>query len=216
MRTRDDHRTRGRRRADRLTAELTTQWRDLRLAAGLTQADLGRATGLARSTSADVERGVTREIGLGRAAIISALLGQDLSVRLFPSGEPLRDAAHADLLLGFDARLSPVWRNTHESPMSQAGDLRAWDRRLDGPISIGVEAETRIRDLQALERAMHRKQRDSGVDRMVLLVRGTERNRALLRGMLPVLRATFPLTTSETLLALGAGRDPGANGLVVL
>ncbi len=100
--------------------------------------------------------------------------------------------------------------------MLTVGDQRAWDLRLDGPVSIGVEAETRPSDLQALERAIHLKQRDSDVTRVVLLVSDTERNRALLRMVLPLLRPSFPLSTREVLQALRDGRDPGASGLVVL
>lgn len=96
------------------------------------------------------------------------------------------------------------------------GDRRAWDLLLQGPVSIGVEAETRPRDLQAVERAIHLKQRDSGVDRVVLLVRGSKRNRQLVRELLPVLRAGFPLGTADVMRALHEGRDPGADGLAVL
>ena len=71
-------------------------------------------------------------------------------------------------------------------------------------------------DLQALERAVHLKQRDSNVSRVILLICDTQRNRTLLRAALPILRPTFPLSTREVLQALREGRDPGANGLVVL
>lgn len=96
------------------------------------------------------------------------------------------------------------------------GDQRAWDRWLDGPVSIGVEAETRPNDLQALERGVHLKQRDSGVHRAILLIADTDRNRTLLRVALPLLRVAFPLSTREVLTAIREGRDPGANGIVVL
>jgi len=216
MGSRDDARGRGRRRGERLVSELVVEWREMRLAAGLSQATVARSVGLARSTYADLERGEVREIGLVRAAALSGTLGGNLSVRVFPGGSPIRDVAHVALLSRLEARVAPVWRITHESPMLKAGDQRAWDRRLDGPISIGVEAETRPRDLQALERGMQLKLRDSGVSRMILVVAGTQRNRELVRAFLPSLRATFPLGTGETLRALGEGRDPGANGLVLI
>jgi hypothetical protein len=63
---------------------------------------------------------------------------------------------------------------------------------------------------------MQRKKQDSGVTRMLLVVRGTRRNREILREMLPALRGTFPLGSREILQALADGRDPGADGLVVL
>jgi len=148
--------------------------------------------------------------------MISAVLGGDLSVKVYPGAPPTRDAAHAALLARFGHRVGPAWRSTNEAPMPIAGDQRAWDRRLDGAVSIGVEAETRPTDLQALERAIHLKQRDSGVQRAILLIADTERNRTLLRTALPILRPDFPLSTREVLAALREGRDPGANGIVIL
>jgi len=94
--------------------------------------------------------------------------------------------------------------------------MRAWDLRLDGAVSIGVEAETRPHDLQALERRMVLKQRDSNVKRMLLLVGATNRNRTVLRQALPFLRGTFPIGAREVMLALRRGVDPGANGIVLL
>lgn len=216
MGSRDDPRTRGRWRGARLRSELLGSWRELRLAAGLTQATVARASGIARSTYADLERGRTAEISLLRASILSAALGQDLSLKLYPFGPPVRDAAHLRLLSQFIERLSPTWGVTHEAPIPTGGDRRAWDLRLDGPASIGVEAETRPGDLQALERRIHLKQRDSNVTRVVLVVRGTRRNRLLIREFLPMLRTAFPLGTAEVMRALQEGRDPGADGIAVL
>ena len=162
------------------------------------------------------ERGEGRGLTIIRAAELSAFLGMDLSVRQFPAGPPLRDAGHIALLARFDEVVAPAFRITREAPMPIAGDGRAWDRRLDGPASIGVEAETRPSDLQALEREIALKVRDSGVDRAILLLARSRHNRELLRTQLPALRQSFPLGTREVLAALRAGRDPGANGLVVL
>lgn len=216
MGSRDDPRTRGRWRGARQQAELVGSWRELRLAAGLTQATVARASAIARSTYADLERGRTAQVSLLRASIVSAALGQDLSLKLYPYGPPVRDVAHLRLLSLFVERLSPTWRVTHEAPMPIAGDRRAWDLRLDGPTSIGVEAEMRPGDLQALLRSIQLKQRGSGVTRVVLLIRGSKRNRSLIREVLPTLRITFPLGTADVMRALREGRDPGANGMVVL
>jgi hypothetical protein len=143
-------------------------------------------------------------------------LGHKLTVNAYPTGEPIRDAGQARLLERFNARLAPVWRRTLEAPMPSSGDLRAWDELLRGPVSIGVEAETRPADLQAVERAISAKQRDSGVDRVVLVMFASARNRAVVRNHVALLRQSFPLDTRSVLAALGSGRDPGANGLVLL
>jgi hypothetical protein len=148
--------------------------------------------------------------------LIYAALGQRLSTKAFPVSEPLRDSGQVRLLERFNARLSPAWRRTFESVMPERGDLRAWDEVLIGPVSIGVDAETKPRDLQAVQRSMSAKLRDSGVRRMILMVARTDANREVLRRHVDSIRQTFPLTTREVLSALAAGRDPGGNGLVVL
>jgi hypothetical protein len=96
------------------------------------------------------------------------------------------------------------------------GDLRAWDVQLDGPGSIGIDAETRLTDIQALQRRVEAKWRDSGVDRVVLLVASTRHNRRVLREHREALRSTFPADTPEIVAALRQGRLPGSNGIVVL
>ena len=215
MGSRDDRRTIGRLKGERLARQLTAEWRELRLGAGVSQSAVSQTVGISRSAYARLERGEATEIGVVRAAIVTAALGGDLSVKVYPGGPPIRDAGHVALLAMLDARVSGRWRVTHEAPV-QAGDGRAWDRRLDGPVSIGLEAEVTLRDLQALERRMQRKKEDSGVTRMILLVRGTRRNREVLRELLPSVRGTFPLGSRELLRALADGRDPGADGLLVL
>ena len=70
-------------------------------------------------------------------------------------------------------------------------------------------------DLQALERDINLKRRDAGLDRMILLVRDSRRNRDILRST-DVLRRSFPMSTRATMAALARGTDPGADGIVVL
>jgi transcriptional regulator with XRE-family HTH domain len=216
MGSREGPRERGRHRGRQLVDRMCREWRDLRLAAGASQADVAKAVGLSRERYGRIERGQVVEIGLGRAATITAVLGCELGIKTFPVGAPIRDRAHVALLQRFERQLAPIWGVVRESPMPIAGDGRAWDDLLHGPISIGVEAETRPHDLQAQVRRMQLKERDSGVSRMILLIAATGRNRGLLRELLPVLRVTFPLATREVLDALRRGQDPGANGIVVL
>ncbi|MDP9468156.1 MAG: hypothetical protein M3P32_05370 [Chloroflexota bacterium] len=137
-------------------------------------------------------------------------------MKLYPFGPPVRDAAHLRLLTDLVERISPAWRRTHEAPIPIDGDRRAWDLLLEGPVAIGVEAETRLGDLQALERAIQLKRRDSGITRVLLVIRGSKRNRMLIREFLPMLRTAFPLGTAEVMRALHDGRDPGADGMVTL
>lgn len=206
----------GLQRADVVTRRLGRESRDLRLQAGLSQAELARALRCTRQWIGDFELGRLRVVDLRRVTRLFMFLGHRIVVTAYPTGEPLRDAGQVRLLERFNARLSPEWRRFTEAAMPNPGDMRAWDELLRGPVTVGVEAETRPRDLQAIERSLSRKQRDSGVDRVVLVVADTLRNRRLLQNHIAALRQTFPLDTRACLGALGAGRDPGADALVVI
>jgi len=50
----------------------------------------------------------------------------------------------------------------------------------------------------------------------VVVVSGTRHNHMVLREVRPLLADDLPLGTRAVMSALSAGRDPGANGLVVL
>ena len=202
--------------ADSMTRRLGHDARELRLRAGVSQRTLGIATGVSRHWIYLFEHGRLRSVDIRRVSLVMAYLGQKLVLSTYPTGEPLRDEAQARLLDRFNARVSPTWRRFMEAPMPAVNDLRAWDELLRGPVTIGVEAETRPTDLQATGRAMHTKARDSGVDRVVLLVGSSARNRRLIGAHIGLIRQSFPLDTRATLAALSEGRDPGANGLVLL
>jgi len=103
-----------------------------------------------------------------------------------------------------------------EVPLPIPGDLRAWDAVVRGSTwRIGVEAETVIDDVQAVDRRLALKRRDGDVDHVILLVSDTPRNRRALAAA----EAAFgdlPLRTRDVMAALHNGRDPGGNGIVFL
>ncbi|HUQ44512.1 MAG TPA: hypothetical protein VM451_08930 [Candidatus Limnocylindria bacterium] len=104
-----------------------------------------------------------------------------------------------------------------EVPLPLPGDRRAWDLVLGlSPDPIPVEAETRLRDLQALQRRAALKLRDSPFDRLILLVSDTANNRAILAGYREELRPDYPLDTRSMLAALRRGETPSGSGIVVL
>ncbi len=96
------------------------------------------------------------------------------------------------------------------------GDRRSADVLIDGPsVDEMVEAETRLNDLQALERRIRAKQRDLGVRRVILLVADTRHHRSVL-GAHPELVERFPVSTRACLAALRDGRDPDGDAIVLL
>lgn len=206
----------GLQRADAVTRRLGSECRELRLRVGLSQSELARVLGCTRQWIGRFELGRLRVVDLRRVTRLFMFLGHKVVVTTYPTGEPLRDAGQARLLARFNARLSPDWRRFSEAVMPTPGDLRAWDELLRGPVAVGVEAETRPNDLQAIQRSIAAKQRDSGVDRVVLLVADTGANRRVLQEHVGLLRQAFPLDTRSCLAALSGGRDPGADAVVIL
>ncbi len=201
---------------DVLRRRLGREARVLRIQAGLSQSELAQGAGVSRAWVHRFEMGGMRRLDLGRVTVVFAVLGHKLVAKPYPTGEPLRDAGQVRLLERFNARVPPLWRRAFEVPMPLPGDLRAWDECLTGPLHDRRRAETKPSDLQAIERAIALKLRDSGVERAILLIAATHANRELIRRHIGSLRQTFPLDTRATLAALSAGVDPGANGLVVL
>jgi transcriptional regulator with XRE-family HTH domain len=208
---------RGARRGRHARQELGRELREARLAAGLTQAALGQAVRLSASTVSRVEAGLASQVTIDRMARLLALVGMDLSVRAYPAGPPIRDAAHVALLTRFRERVGPVWRWVSEVPIDLPGDQRAWDGHLIGTgLRIGVDAETRLRDIQALVRREELKRRDSRVDRVILVVAATRTNRDALRAAARLLAEQFPASGRAALAALVVGRDPGGDAVIVL
>ena len=101
--------------------------------------------------------------------------------------------------------------------MPIAADLRAADARLSlAGCTIVIEVFSRLADFQAQSRASLIKKRDLQADRLILAVAGTSTNRRALAEALAVRQATFPLGTKALFRALGEGRDPGADGILLL
>jgi len=85
-----------------------------------------------------------------------------------------------------------------------------------GLVSIGIDAETRLRDFQAVDRRLMLKARDSGIACVILLVSATRTNRAILREAGGLARINYPISSSDTMASLASGRDPGGNAIVLL
>lgn len=197
--------------------ELGEELRAARLLAGLSQRAVGRAARVSQATVSRAERGIPPFPDLIVMATLARVVGLDLSVRCFPSAGPLRDVAHVRLLDRFLARVATGVGRRLEAPIRLPGDQRAWDVLLVvGGMRIGVAAETRLRDAQALVRREQAKARDDGVDLLLLVVADTLANRLALRDARDVLSADLPMRTRDVLWALGRGQAPSGSGIVVV
>lgn len=188
-----------------------------RVSAGLSLSEVGRAVGLSQSQAGRIERAKHPSVSVMQLARIASVVGLDVSVRTYPNGSPFRDKAHLALIQRFRGRLSPNLRVRTEVPLPISGDLRAWDLVVLGAGEpIGVEAETRLLDLQALERRIALKIRDGGISRVVLLVSASRGNRIAVRQAAESLSGSFPIVGRAALNALGQGRDPGGSSVIVI
>jgi len=184
---------------------------------GLSQQAIADALGLDRSYISRIERGLVGDLSIVTASELLATVGLDLSLRAYPAAGPLRDAGHSALLERLRVRLHPDLGWATEVPMPIAGDFRAWDAVITGRTwRCGAEAETRPRDMQALERRIALKQRDGDVDCVILLLLDSRHNRRLVREHADALAERFRVPGSQALERLAAGRTPGGNAIVLL
>jgi hypothetical protein len=164
-----------------------------------------------------IERGVLEDLTVAQASRAGLAVGLRLASRYYPDGDPVRDRAQLAVLERFRRRLPPGADWWTEVPLPIAGDRRAWDAllRLAGR-RAGCEAETRITDVQSLERRLALKLRDGGADILILLVSDTRWNRGVLAAHREALRALLPLDGRDVLRSLAGGQLPAGNGLIVL
>jgi transcriptional regulator with XRE-family HTH domain len=123
---------RGRAAVEYVARELDTAVRNL----GLTYAGVASDVGLSPSQVSRIARGKSPDLSIAQAATLLASVGLDLAVRTYPTGRPLRDQSHLDLLERLRLRLhrSLGWRT--EVPVAGGADLRAWDAVVRGDPAV--------------------------------------------------------------------------------
>jgi transcriptional regulator with XRE-family HTH domain len=217
MATRDRPLDRANRTASAMVAAAAEELRRARTNGGLSQRDVAQAAGVSHATVSRIERAASPEASLIVLARLASVVGLKPSLRFYPDGDPIRDMAHARLLERLHGRLHPDLRWRTEVPLLVPRDLRAWDATIIGVgFGVGVEAETRLRDLQAAARRTNLKKRDGELDHVILLVADTRANRLALRLGAADLGTAFPASQRDCLRALSEGRDPGGSAIIVL
>jgi transcriptional regulator with XRE-family HTH domain len=206
----------GTRIGKRLLAQLGATAREARIAAGLSQAELGRALGVSRMAVGRWESGLlaaTTVLDLARAL---RLLGLELRFSAYPVGSPLRDAGHLRLIERVLSHVAPPLRYAPDAPLPNPGDLRAWDILLAlDHHRVAIEAETVLRDLQELVRRINTKRRDGGVDGLVLVLANTQRNRDALPQLVRLMPDYPRLSRARFFRILEAGELP-PDGVVLI
>ncbi len=203
--------------ATRTARQLGEDLRTARRASGLSQETAGAAAGMTHTQFGRIERGEIPALTLDQVSRAAVAVGLKFAARLYPDGDAVRDAAQLRLLERFRLTLPPgtSWRT--EVPLPIPGDRRAWDAVIGlGGRQAGCEAETRLTDIQALERRVALKARDGDVDVVILVVADTANNRAVLDREREALRALLPFDGRDVLKALRSGLLPRGGGLIVL
>lgn len=216
----------GRAHGRRLLGDLCRELDDALRSAGLSYAAVGRAVGLSGDQVGRICRGESKGVGVVRLAVLFATVGLELTARSYPSGDPIHDAPQAAVLERFRRRVGAGIPIRFEVPVVEAAVLRSsggWvDRRardavidVDGTC-VAIEAETRVRDVQALLRHLELKRRDGRVDRLLLLLNDTAHNRRVAASAGDTLRAQFPGSARATFRALRAGAAPRADAVLLI
>lgn len=121
------------------------------------------------------------------------------------------------MIARFVAVIGSAWRVAREVPLPNPGDARAWDLVLRiGGFIVGVEIETRVRDIQALARRMHIRQRDGGTTAVLMVLAATAHNRRMLPQLLEALGREFATSPRVLLRALREGRPLPGSGVILL
>lgn len=206
------------RRGQKLLTTFGAEIRDARLSSALSQKAVGRATRMSHAKVSRIESGRSPGIALVDAVLLADAVGLDLSVKTYPGRSPTRDAAHGRRLQSFLAHVGRPLRYWTESLLPARDGVperRAWDALIrDSDGETGVELEQLLYDVQSQTRRMLLKWRDSGAERLLLVLADTRTNRRVLAEFADYFLQLPRLRTSHVLRLLEAGRRP-PTGLIL-
>jgi transcriptional regulator with XRE-family HTH domain len=212
---------RGRRRAALLVNRAVDELRNARLDAGLTQGEVARSVGVTKAQLSRLEAGHVRGVTIQRLSEVASVLGYEVSLGLHPVGDPVRDKGQLAVARRLDSLLSPAWRVTNEALLPGPGEQRAWDKLLRLVASgrshlVGVDIETRVRDVQALTRRTRARERDGMVDAILIVLSDSANNRRLVDDLRASLGANYATSPRVTLAALRSGQRLIGSGVVLI
>jgi hypothetical protein len=148
---------------------------------------------------------------------MASVLGIELSVGLHLVDDGLNDAGQHGLSRRFRSMLASAWHVVAELPLPGPAELRAWDLflRLDDH-RVGIELESRLRDIQALVRRIRLRERDGGVDAIVIVLADSAANRRLVAQLREALGSAYSTPPRAILRALRLGQPLPASGVVLV
>ena len=213
-----------RRRATDLRRSVGEHVRRLREDAGLTRAAVASAAGIHPSYLTRIEDG-RREAGYEVLAAVAAVLGADLSVRLFPNtGPTIHDRTQAPMGEALLRVLHARWTPSPEVPVVRParGVIDVVLHCRDAQLLVATELQSALRRLEQQLR-WHREKELSlpssdlwrwaatdaePVTSRLLVVRSTVETRRLARDLEETLRAAYPARAADIVAALTSATAP--------
>jgi transcriptional regulator with XRE-family HTH domain len=220
----------GRARARSLASRLGTGLREVRLRAGLRQADIAERARVSQSFVSRLERGEGTDTSIETWAIVAAAIGEQLAAFLerVPGADPPRDIEHLRRqLLVIQLASRGGWSAQPEITIDEGVvRSRAIDVVLLRPLhreAVAVEVWDLVTDVGAAMRSLDGKVATLGrrlanppwAVRGLWVMRATHRNRGLVAEFRLVFNARFPASSAEWLRALADPTTsmPGQDGL---
>lgn len=220
MATKETRRRRGTRRGLELAGRVLAELRTNRVNSNISLEAMGAQLGCSLSS---VWRRETNPAGATIVGLseMASILGYELSVGVHPVGDPIRDKGAQALGWRFHAHLASTWEIINEALLPGPGELRAWDKLLrlrdEQPRHlVGVDLESRIRDVQQLVRRTRLRERDGGVDQILIVLSDSATNRRLVDELRAALGPSYATSPRAILQALRAGRQLPGSGVVLL
>jgi len=207
----------GRQRAASAVASILSQLRTARLTSNLSQAAIAAQLGWSQTRYSLFERNV-REVTVADVSLVASILGLKLTFDVFRIDEGVRDAGSQRLIERFLAMLASVWLQTREAPFPHLGDLRSWDVliRLGRDYRVGVEAETRLRDIQELVRRIRQRELHGGADHIIVILSDSQHNRRYVDEFRAALGPNYLTQPGDLLADLRTGRQLPGSGVILL
>ncbi len=217
MAAKDERVARGRLIAARTVEAVRAELRTARLDANLSQAALAERIGWSQTRYSQFERNA-HPITVQDVCLVATLLGLKPSLNLYRLEEGLRDQGSTRLIERFCALLAPVWSVRREAPFPRVGDLRSWDVliRLGSAFRAGIEAETRLRELEELVRRIRQRELHGRVDAIVVVLSRSEHNRRHVDELRAALGLAYATPPSDIVKALEAGTPLPGSGVILL
>jgi transcriptional regulator with XRE-family HTH domain len=198
--------------------KLISELRAARQAAGMSQRALAEQLDWSQSEVNRLEQLRFMDVAFRRLAEIGSVLGLELGAGFRPVGDALRDKGHQAVIRRFLAIVAtPPYVFAREVLLPGLGDRRSWDVLLRvGQQLVGVEVETRARDMQALVRRTRERERDGGVDEVLVVLANTVYNRAVAGQLREALGPRFATSPRSIQAALRAGRPVPGSGVILV